>query len=147
MNTFSFNQSHYDLSSMPSSLRPMRCEERGVDRFECPSVSVLYHYPSLKIDRSYLKKEIRCHAFNVLGWALSPLSSGRVSCGFCLHYIRVQPQMNCLIISEIKSLFYNHSFIRFMCHSHFRPKSTCSLRILPNCAKNWEATLKYPHFH
>lgn len=59
---------------MPSSLCPMRCEERGVDRFECPSVSVLYHYPSLKIDRSHLKKEARCRAFTVFDGALRPWS-------------------------------------------------------------------------
>lgn len=56
----------------------MRCEERGVDKFECPSVSVLYHYPSLKIDRSHLKKEIRCHAFTLLSGASSPLADRTV---------------------------------------------------------------------
>lgn len=58
---------------------PMRCEERGVDKFECPSASVLYHYPCLKIDRSRLKKEFRCHAFTVLAGASSPLASSTAS--------------------------------------------------------------------
>lgn len=82
----------------------MRCEERGVDRFECPSVSVLYHYPSLKIDRSYLKKEIRCHAFTVHGGALSPPSSSSVCCGFCSHYIRAKPQTHLHVCFVLQSL-------------------------------------------
>lgn len=36
----------------------------------------------LKIDRSHLKKEIRCHASTVPGGALRPLSDCAVGCGF-----------------------------------------------------------------
>lgn len=81
---------------MPSSVRPMRCEERGVDRFECPSVSVLYHYPSLKIDRSYLKKDIRCHASAVCAAALrapEDSSSGTAGCAFGAHVFEDSPTL------------------------------------------------------
>lgn len=36
----------------------------------------------LKIDRSHLKKEIRCHASTVPGGALRPLSDCAVGCSF-----------------------------------------------------------------
>lgn len=66
----------------------MRCEDGRVDKFECPSASVLYHYPSLEIDRSHLKKEFRCHAFTALAGALSPLAgSGATLSGFTSHHI------------------------------------------------------------
>lgn len=41
----------------------------------------------LKIDRSHLKKEIRCHASTVPGGALRPLSDCAVGCGFNLNAI------------------------------------------------------------
>lgn len=73
---------------------PMRCEERGVDKFECPSASVLYHYPSLKIDRSHLKKEFRCHAFAVLAGALSPLAGSTASFKGLPHTTRYGQETN-----------------------------------------------------
>lgn len=73
---------------------PMRCEERGVDKFECPSASVLYHYPSLKIDRSHLKKEFHCHAFTVLAGALSPLAGSTASFQGLPHTTRYGQETN-----------------------------------------------------
>lgn len=91
---FAFNQSLRHVHKCRLLHWPMRCEERGVDKFECPSASVLYHYPSLKIDRSHLKKEFRCHAFTVLAGALSPLAGSTLSFQGLPHTTRYGQETN-----------------------------------------------------
>lgn len=81
-NIFSINQSrHDDLSSMPSSPWPMRCDERGVDNSECPSVSVLYHYPSQNRSKPS-KKRNPLSCIHGAWWSFAPLSNCAVGCGF-----------------------------------------------------------------
>lgn len=87
----------------------MRCEERGVDKFECPSVSVLYHYPSLKIDRSHLKKEIRCHAFTVLGGASSPLAGRTVRLQGLPHTTSGTGNKRCPVLARLLKFPLKHA--------------------------------------
>lgn len=87
----------------------MRCEERGVDKFECPSVSVLYHYPSLKIDRSHLKKEIRCHAFTVLGGASSPLADRTVRLQGLPHTTLGAGNKRCPVLARLLKFPLKHA--------------------------------------
>lgn len=87
----------------------MRCEERGADKFECPSVSVLYHYPSLKIDRSRLKKEIRCHAFTVLGGASSPLAERTVRLQGLPHTTSGAGNKRCPVLAQLLKFPLKHA--------------------------------------
>lgn len=61
-------------------------DQWGVMKEELTTLNVLQSLSCiithLKIDRSHLKKEIRCHAFTVPGGALRPLSNCAVGCGF-----------------------------------------------------------------
>lgn len=80
---FSINQSrHDDLSSMPSSPWPMRCDERGVDNSECPSVSVLYHYPSQNRSKPS-KKRNPLSCIHGAWWSFAP--SVRLCCRLWLR--------------------------------------------------------------
>lgn len=83
-NIFSINQSrHRDLSSMPSSPWPMRCDERGVDNSECPSVSVLYHYPSQNRSKPS-KKRNPLSCIHCAWWSSAP--SVRLCCRLWLRF-------------------------------------------------------------
>lgn len=59
----------------------------------------------LKIDRSHLKKEIRCHASTVPGGALRPLSDCAVGCGFDWIYISEGLGFKCTKMKPIELCF------------------------------------------